>query len=79
MMLIVQIIMEASAVLVKLDVPTMVSIDINEYSSGTDMYSDHAMCTNTVGRYACDCKFDYRDDGRTCVDISEFADNTHNC
>ena len=39
MMLIVQIIMEASAVLVKLDVPTMVSIDIDEYSSGIDMYS----------------------------------------
>jgi len=63
----------------KLDVPTMVSIDIDEYSSGIHMYSDHAMCTNTVGRYACDRKFDYRDDGRTCVDISEFADNTHNC
>ena len=41
--------------------------DIDECSANTHRCGANAMCSNTVGSYACACKAGYSGDGRKCT------------
>ena len=41
-------------------------LDIDECASGTQGYSENAVCNNNKGSYNCSCKPGYSGDGRTC-------------
>ncbi|CAH3188037.1 unnamed protein product [Porites lobata] len=53
--------------------------DIDECSANTHSCDVNAMCSNTLGSYACSCKAGYSGDGRTCTDIDECSTNSHIC
>ena len=40
--------------------------DIDECSTNSHSCDVNAVCSNTVGSYACACKAGYTGDGRTC-------------
>ena len=40
--------------------------DVDECSTNDHSCGVNAVCTNTVGSYACACKAGYTGDGRTC-------------
>jgi len=42
------------------------SDDINECALGTHNCDIHAICTNTIGSYTCECKTGYSGNGFTC-------------
>ena len=50
----------------KCDVVLYCISDINECDSDTDNCHDDAQCTNTLGRYICQCKVGYTGDGLQC-------------
>ncbi|MBL8785005.1 MAG: hypothetical protein JNJ59_08910, partial [Deltaproteobacteria bacterium] len=56
-----------------------VVVDIDECAAATDNCSDDAICTNTPGTFACDCKAGFSGNGVTCTDLDECAANTDNC
>ena len=41
--------------------------DVDECSNNDHSCDVNAVCTNTVGSYACACKAGYSGDGRTCA------------
>ncbi|CAH3133175.1 unnamed protein product [Porites lobata] len=55
------------------------SPDIDECSTNSHSCDVNAVCSNTVGSYACACKAGFTGDGFTCTDIDECASGTHNC
>ena len=46
--------------------PYIYFVDVDECTDDTDDCDDNAVCTNTVGSYACHCKPGYSGDGVTC-------------
>ncbi|CAH3182494.1 unnamed protein product [Porites lobata] len=53
--------------------------DIDECSTNSHSLDVNAMCSNTVGSYACACKAGFTGDGKTCSDIDECSTNSHSC
>ena len=39
----------------------------------------YGVCTNTAGSYSCKCKTGFQGNGRSCSDIDECANGTHEC
>ena len=46
---------------------SLFSPDIDECSTNSHSCDVYAMCTNTVGSYACGCKAGFTGDGFTCT------------
>ena len=43
------------------------------------MILQYATCTNNVGGYSCKCHPGYTGSGKTCSDINECSNGSHNC
>ncbi|KAK7495536.1 hypothetical protein BaRGS_00013234, partial [Batillaria attramentaria] len=57
-----------------------VCVDVDECND-TELNTCDTLCTNTGGSFTCSCNQGYRllSDQRTCFDVDECADRTHNC
>lgn len=56
--------------------------DVDECKNSESVCGKHAVCTNTVGSYACTCKPEYTGDARAidgCYDVNECEILEHPC
>ncbi|XP_015773266.1 PREDICTED: uromodulin-like isoform X1 [Acropora digitifera] len=55
--------------------------DADECSNNDHSCDVNAVCSNTVGSYACACKAGYTGDGRNCtdIDVDECTSGLHSC
>ncbi len=54
-------------------------MDVDECELGVDACSAQATCSNTEGRYECECHAGYEGDGFECEDVDECGDETDDC
>jgi hypothetical protein len=53
--------------------------DVDECAVAVDPCGPHGVCNNTDGGYDCVCTAGYEDDGTTCVDVDECAQDNGGC